>query len=508
MITLTGNGVTVPIVHIDEDLAQFMQFIGEDITKLNKVTVPPGLSRYAQADLLIGAEEYNQLVDGGSRNIFVVLNEVQGDNFTLGNNDFAVFLNPMQIIDARPFHVNESEGFVNNRYNNGLFHITLADDRFSFRFKKQSKSYNVTTDDGSTEYTTGGSKTWKTLVEALLTDLGINGSTEISASNLDQYAVDPTNYLNHCENPAVLVDRILTHTGCVATYDYVRAKYFINNLNDEKFATLPLTEYETRFFKGGFYRGADGILSNIMPSKIVVRFPRKHTTEAQTLATDNAQPAMQFSEYESTSGKPLSVAGTGEFVIQDNLFAVGTLGSEDNTADLQSRADKVASNFYWKFLLDHLGVTMHGFAPVLPLDETIVYRLTPQGPFTDIVKNAPFDFEKYKPRIHALHPLQYTTTPDGTIQLSLEKEIFPITMTQTGGSQGTSTAAASWSYTVDDFLTGEELATTVNPVNSPHKWQRPEKGQMQKATAGIATWKEGDLVVLWTNEQISVEACT
>jgi len=84
---------------------------------------------------------------------------------------------------------------------------------------------------------------------------------------------------------------------------------------------------------------------------------------------------------------------------------------------------------------------------------------------------------------------------------------FPVDLTKTSGSQGTSSAAASWVYTVDD-INGNELATGVNPVNSPHNFTRPTIGQMRIATAGIAHYESGPtLVVDWVNEVFEREAC-
>ena len=86
--------------------------------------------------------------------------------------------------------------------------------------------------------------------------------------------------------------------------------------------------------------------------------------------------------------------------------------------------------------------------------------------------------------------------------------LFPITMAQTGGSQGTNAAAASWTYTVTDTLSGATIGTGVNPVNSPHLWRRPSIGQMVAATAGLAyRTAAGALVITWTNEVEGPEAC-
>lgn len=85
---------------------------------------------------------------------------------------------------------------------------------------------------------------------------------------------------------------------------------------------------------------------------------------------------------------------------------------------------------------------------------------------------------------------------------------FPITMTQTGGSQGTNAAAASWTYTVAHGVTAATLGTGVNPVSAPHLWRRPTLGQVAKATAGLAyTNASGQLVITWCNEVVGPGAC-
>ncbi|NLY01516.1 MAG: hypothetical protein GXY83_35945 [Rhodopirellula sp.] len=90
-----------------------------------------------------------------------------------------------------------------------------------------------------------------------------------------------------------------------------------------------------------------------------------------------------------------------------------------------------------------------------------------------------------------------------------EPTLFPVNLTQTGGSQGTTTTPASWTYSVIDPVTGETLATNVNPTVSPHKWKRPSAGWMITATFGYAHWNtDGDLALGWINEMVEQEACS
>ena len=86
--------------------------------------------------------------------------------------------------------------------------------------------------------------------------------------------------------------------------------------------------------------------------------------------------------------------------------------------------------------------------------------------------------------------------------------VFAVALTQTGGAQGTDAAAASWTYTVADYLASTELATAVDPTASPHLWRRPTVGWIVAATHGLATANAaGNLVLTWINEIAEQEAC-
>lgn len=86
--------------------------------------------------------------------------------------------------------------------------------------------------------------------------------------------------------------------------------------------------------------------------------------------------------------------------------------------------------------------------------------------------------------------------------------VFPVNLTQTGGSQGTNTTPASWTYSVIDPVTSQTLATAVNPTASPHKWKRPSAGWMIAATFGYAHFNaQAQLVLGWINEMVEQEAC-
>jgi len=85
--------------------------------------------------------------------------------------------------------------------------------------------------------------------------------------------------------------------------------------------------------------------------------------------------------------------------------------------------------------------------------------------------------------------------------------VFAVELTQTGGSNGTATTQASWTYTVKD-LDGNTLLTAANPIGAPHKWRRPSLGAITAATFGYAHYSVANALTLgWINEVPTVEAC-
>lgn len=87
--------------------------------------------------------------------------------------------------------------------------------------------------------------------------------------------------------------------------------------------------------------------------------------------------------------------------------------------------------------------------------------------------------------------------------------MFPITLSQTGGSAGNSTTQCSFTYTVTDPETSAQLGTGVNPTSSPHTWNRPSLGTLVAADSGMAFYNASDqLVIVFVNETPDVEACS
>jgi len=90
--------------------------------------------------------------------------------------------------------------------------------------------------------------------------------------------------------------------------------------------------------------------------------------------------------------------------------------------------------------------------------------------------------------------------------------VFPVNLSQTGGSQGDESYPASWTYNVYDIKSGALLESSVDPTSSPHKWKRPSIGQMIAADFGYAHYQDdgsgGEQLVLgWINEMVDQEAC-
>ena len=84
--------------------------------------------------------------------------------------------------------------------------------------------------------------------------------------------------------------------------------------------------------------------------------------------------------------------------------------------------------------------------------------------------------------------------------------LFPILLSQTGGSAGDFTTQCSFTYTVND-VDSNQLATAVDPTASPHTYNRPAYGAQSAADAGLAYYatvsNAPELRVVWCNEASS-----
>lgn len=95
---------------------------------------------------------------------------------------------------------------------------------------------------------------------------------------------------------------------------------------------------------------------------------------------------------------------------------------------------------------------------------------------------------------------------------AIPMHVFPVELTQVGGTQGDEENPATWTYDVLDVVTGETLESGVDPTADPHKWQRPSVGQMIAANFGYAHYQDDgagglELVLGWINEMVDQEAC-
>ncbi len=86
--------------------------------------------------------------------------------------------------------------------------------------------------------------------------------------------------------------------------------------------------------------------------------------------------------------------------------------------------------------------------------------------------------------------------------------VFPVTLTQVGGVDGTRTTIATWTYNVRKIGEVVDLFSAINPVTAPHQYARESLGQRTKATYGLCALDASDNpFVLWINETIGVTAC-
>lgn len=80
--------------------------------------------------------------------------------------------------------------------------------------------------------------------------------------------------------------------------------------------------------------------------------------------------------------------------------------------------------------------------------------------------------------------------------------LFPVTVSQTGGSAGDATTACSFTYTATD-LDANELGTGMSPT-----WARPAAGAMVAATHGLGYYDStGAFVLYQVDEQPDVVSC-
>ena len=94
------------------------------------------------------------------------------------------------------------------------------------------------------------------------------------------------------------------------------------------------------------------------------------------------------------------------------------------------------------------------------------------------------------------------------VRTSELREMIPVAMSQTGGSDGDATTKTTYTYTITDAYTTASIGTSVDPEASPHKFKRLAAGHVTAATFGTGYWKaDGAFSLVHCNEIIVVESC-
>lgn len=86
---------------------------------------------------------------------------------------------------------------------------------------------------------------------------------------------------------------------------------------------------------------------------------------------------------------------------------------------------------------------------------------------------------------------------------------FQVKLEQTGGTQGTSTEPASWTYNVRMWEGDDSIIKAAASIDGlPNHYRRPNAGQLNPATFGTATYNSaGDLVIIDCNETFILTTC-
>lgn len=86
---------------------------------------------------------------------------------------------------------------------------------------------------------------------------------------------------------------------------------------------------------------------------------------------------------------------------------------------------------------------------------------------------------------------------------------FQVELEQVGGTQGTSTEPASWTYNVKMWEgDGSIVKASASIDGAPNHYRRPNAGQLEPATFGTATYNSsGSLVIIDCNETLIFTTC-
>jgi hypothetical protein len=97
------------------------------------------------------------------------------------------------------------------------------------------------------------------------------------------------------------------------------------------------------------------------------------------------------------------------------------------------------------------------------------------------------------------------------VVISVIPIVRPVLLSNVGGSDGTSSSPATWTYSVTDALLGTLIydnANAINPTTAPHLCKRPPVGSMLNASAGTGYYdSSGVFILLSFNEVPNPSAC-
>lgn len=486
-IILNNN---VGCVALTEELVRKLTALGEDVTELNKLRWPAGASNYACGTFLVHSDDAATLRVGSLASPISV--KMLDD--TLPNTQGQIVADRMFQIEHRPIHIRANDA-VSIPYP-GLYAVKVVDERYFWPGILNSTSFDVTTTaDRSAFYTatenSGSPYTWTNVLDSLLATLGIGATYSIDTTN----GGVPADFLQSSEPAPYTLDRVCATLGVILVANLspvlvggVAFRYAIASPDSLNGNALQHNDkfLGNRTAGGAVYSGSGSYsvswLNAIMPSSVTVRFPRQRQSSLVDAATSStATPIVQFFTATSTSGKPQGGATgrTGYTVlVNDAMWAIGTIGSETNATALQNRADYLANCYYARWRTGVHNVRMMGWINFGRVAGELSWSLTPYGPFTDLHTAA--DWSIYggdrdvvdgfnRKNVVGLGGIQTHKTFDGSLVISNDNaNTMPLPGTITAHSGG----PVSWAYTGSTY-TGATLTVVRNdmePVNgSPGK---------------------------------------
>ena len=380
MLKITIDGQ--PCVALTEEIAGALSALGEDVSQLNQLSWPVGASNPARGVFLLHSDQAVALAAGNrARPIPVVFVD---DTLPDAVGRFTV---PMYQIEHRPVHIS-TVGAVYP----GLYAVTLVDARYFWQGVLTTLSFDVTTSADRTAYydetkNTGAAWTWPGIIGQLAGLLGVT----IDTSQVTGIAGDPVDFLWTYEPIPLALDRICATLGMVFSVGIDGTFAVVPPASLNAYAFQHTTMFLRERMAGGVIRNAwntDGVawLNTVMPTAVIVRFPRQIPGGPDAHDAANPAPLRQYFLASSTVGKPAGTTGRSGLTVtvNDTLWAVGAVGAETNLTALRARADAVATAYYARYALTLHNVRLMGFLNLGPIAGTVSWRLTAGGPFTEL----------------------------------------------------------------------------------------------------------------------------